>query len=335
MAAAQRSLDIHTHAMPMPVLEWLAESGLADLTEAATGIVRLDPDLSGVGGGAPLPLAQTQHDAEARLVEMDAIGVQHHAVSLPPFLFASMCTDGDLVREVVHRGNDALAEYCAAAPDRLHPLGTIPMGWSFAADEAQRCMDELGMRGLAIGSRGAGRELDDPVNDGVWQFAHDRSAFVFLHPSGVPDGHRMTDFWLPQLVGYPMETGLAGARLAFGGVLERFDFPLCMAHGGGCLPGLRGRLDLGWNRKAVAHSTPEPPSAYVRRLYFDTAVFSDVLLRHLVEDLGADRFLLGTDFPFELSDIDPFGTLAGAGVDAIDVTAMQGETAARLLGLAL
>lgn len=327
------TLDIHTHAMPMPVLEWLAESDLADLTDAAAGIVRLDPHISGVGRGAPLPLAPAQYDVVARLAEMDAIGVHRHAVSLPPFLVASLSEDAELVREVVRRGNDALADYCASAPERLHPLGAVPLGWSFAAAEARRCMDELGMRGLAIGSRGAGRELDDPINDGVWQFAHERSAFVFLHPSGVPDSHRMTDYWLPQLVGYPMETGLAGARLAFGGVLERFEFPLCLAHGGGCLPWLRGRLDLGWNRKAVAHTTAQPPSAYLRRLYFDTAVFSDELLRHLVEDFGSDRLLLGTDFPFELSDVDPFGSLAGAGVAATELQAMSGTTAARLLGI--
>src|SRR6185312_7211311 len=97
-----------------------------------------------------------------------------------------------------------------------------------------------------------------------------RSTFVFLHPSGVPDPHRQADFWLPQLVGYPMETALAVARLVFGRVLERHPLTLCLAHGGGCLPALRGRLDLGWERKEVARTTAVRPSEFTDRLYYDT-----------------------------------------------------------------
>ena len=82
---------------------------------------------------------------------------------------------------------------------------------------------------------------------------------------------------MAQLVGYPMETALAVARLVFSGVLERHDPVVCLAHGGGCLPALRGRLDMGWERKDVAHTTAHPPSAYTQRLYYDTAVFADPL----------------------------------------------------------
>jgi aminocarboxymuconate-semialdehyde decarboxylase len=332
-APATTVLDVHAHAMPMPLLRWLAGRGLADLDAVDRDVVRLDPRVSGVGAGTPLPLARSQYEVPARLAEMDAAGVRQHAVSLPPFLFGSTADDARFVAELVRRGNDELARYVSDAPDRLVALGTAPVGWPGAADEARRCGDELGMPGLAIGTRGGGRDLDDAVNSDLWTLLAERQVFVFLHPSGVPDAHRLRDYYLAQLVGYPMETALAVARLVFGGVLERFDLVLCLAHGGGCLPSLRGRLDLGWERKDVAHTTRLPPSRLTERLYYDTAVFAPALLRRLVEDVGADHVLLGTDHPFELGDRAPVQTVRALNLEPKATTAILGETAAALLRL--
>jgi len=273
------------------------------------------------------------YDVDVRLSEMDELGVHRHAVSLPPFLFASTADDEQLVARVITEGNEDLATYVADAPDRLLGLGAVPLGWSGAAEEARRALDELGMAGIAIGSRGGGRDLDDPVNDDLWALLSERRTFVFLHPSGVPDPHRQKDFWLPQLVGYPMETALAVARLVFGRVLERFPLSLCLAHGGGCLPALRGRLDMGWERKDVARTTAVPPSEFTDRLYYDTAVFSPVLLRRLVEDFGAGHVLLGTDHPFELGDPTPLATVRALGLDHADERAILQDNAVGLLGL--
>jgi aminocarboxymuconate-semialdehyde decarboxylase len=327
------ALDVHAHAMPLPLLQRLADRGLADLAEVPTGIVRLDPRVSGVGPRAPLPLARSMYDVDVRLSEMDEVGVHRHAVSLPPFLFASTADDGQLATDVVAQGNEELATYVADAPDRLLGLGSVPLGWPGAAEEARRALDDLGMAGIAIGSRGGGRDLDDPVNDDLWALLSERRTFLFLHPSGVPDPHRQKDFWLPQLVGYPMETALAVARLVFGRVLERFPLTLCLAHGGGCLPSLRGRLDMGWDRKEVARTTSLPPSRFTDQLYYDTAVFSPVLLRRLVEDVGADHVLLGTDHPFELGDRAPLETVRALGLGDADERRILRDNAAGLLGL--
>ena len=330
------TVDVHAHAMPMPLLEWLAGEGLADLSgvdrTAESGVIRLDPQVSGVAAGVPLPLARTMWDVAARLAEMDAARIDVHAVSLPPFLACSMMADADLAVEIVRRGNDALLEYVGAAPTRLVALGTVPLGVEAAADEAARMLD-AGARGVALGTRGAGRELDDPVHEPLWQLLAERRAFAFVHPSGVPDAARLRDFYLPQLVGYPVETAIAMARLTFAGVLERHALVLCLAHGGGCLPWLRGRLDLGWQRKEVSHTTPEPPSGYLRDLYYDTAVFSGAVLGHLVSDMGADHVLLGTDFPFDLADRDPLLSIGELALPAASAAAIAGGTAAALLGL--
>jgi aminocarboxymuconate-semialdehyde decarboxylase len=327
------ALDVHTHAMPLQLLTWLQGMHLAELM-LDRDVVRLDPLVSGVGPGADLPLARSQYDPQVRLEEMDSLGISHHAVSMPPFLFCSKAQDETLVEHVIRRGNDELRAYVAEAPARLLALGSVPTGWPGAADEARRCLDDLGMAGIAIGTLGAGLDLDDRVNEDLWALLAERRTFVFLHPSGVPDAHRQRDFWLPQLVGYPMETALAVARLTFGGVLERYDLNLCLAHGGGCLPALRGRLDLGWERKAVAHTTTAAPSELIGSLYYDTAVFSTTILRRLIEDVGTDHVLLGSDHPFELADQDPLATVRRLGLDRQAERTIVWNSAATLLGMA-
>jgi len=327
------AVDVHAHAMPMPLLRWLQERGLADLAGATPSVVRLDPRVSGIAAGVPLPLARSQYEVSDRLTEMEAVGTSHQAVSLPPFLFCSTADDEEFVAEIVAHGNDQLAAHVALAPGRLAGLGSVPLGWPGAAEEARRCLDDLGMAGIAIGSQGGGRDLDDPVNEELWALLAERGVLVFLHPSGVPDARRQRDYYLAQLVGYPMETALAVARLIFGGVLERHDLTLCLAHGGGCLPALRGRMDMGWRSKEVARTTAMPPSAFASRLYYDTAVFSTPLLARLVADVGAEHVLLGSDFPFELADPSPRDSVRALDLDAAAARAIEWDTAAKLLGL--
>ena len=327
------AVDVHAHAMPMPLLRRLQDRELAELAGPTPAVVTLDPRVSGIAAGVPLPLARSQYEVSDRLKEMDAAGISHHAVSLPPFLFCSTADDPAFVAEIVAQGNDQLADHVALAPGRLAGLGCVPLGWPGAAEEARRCLDHLGMAGIAIGSQGGGRDLDDPVNEDLWALLAERGVLVFLHPSGVPDAPRQRDYYLAQLVGYPMETALAVARLVFGGVLERHRLTLCLAHGGGCLPALRGRMDMGWRNKEVARTTPLPPGDYTDRLYYDTAVFSATLLGRLVADVGAGQVLLGSDFPFELADASPRDSVRALGIDAAAARAIEWDTAAKLLGL--
>lgn len=333
---ATPSIDIHTHAMPLRVLRWLESEGLADLSsltrDGADSTLTLDPRISGVARDAAIPLPASQWDVNQRIRDMDAQGVSIHAVSLPPFLMASTCLDEGLALEVVRRGNEALAEYVSAAPGRLVALATAPVGMEGSSDEVHRALRQ-GAAGVAFGTRGCGRELDDPINDGLWELMTSQKILGFVHPSGVPDLARMGDYYLPQLIGYPMETAIAVTRLIMAGTRDRYPFPLVLAHGGGCLPALRGRLDLGWERKALAHVTPNPPSHYVKDLHVDSAVFSLEILQELVDLLGSERVLLGTDFPFELADRAPQESLSGLRISAEERTAIRGGNAARLLGM--
>jgi aminocarboxymuconate-semialdehyde decarboxylase len=331
-SGACRAYDVHAHAMPLPVLRSLADRGLADLSALPSGVVRLDHRVSGLGqDDVPIPCPPEQYDITARLARMDREGVARQAVSLPPFLTCSTTRHEVFVREIVTAGNDALAAFCAAAPDRLTPLGTVPIGSRAAAAEAERCLGELDMPGLACGTRGMGRECDHPVNDPLWELLGRTKVFTLLHPSTAPALDRLGDYWLPQLVGYPMETALAVSRLLLGGTLERHEPVLCLAHGGGCLPALRGRLDLGWHTKPVARHTRRPPRHGLDALYYDTAVFSTSQLTSLVADVGPGHVLLGTDSPFDLSDTTPLRTVGDLGLPADHAALILHRNATRLL----
>ncbi|TDD22439.1 amidohydrolase [Actinomadura sp. KC06] len=324
------TVDVHAHALPMPLLRYLAGRGYADLSGVDSGTLLLDPEVSGVAKGARIPLAADQYDVRRRLASMDAAGIEAQLVAAPPFVFASASDDHELVMEISRRSNDALAEH-VAAERRLAALGTVPVGLPGAAREAARCLDELGMAGLTTGTFGGGRELDDPANEDVWSLLTERRAFCLVHPSRASSPARLRDYHLVQLLGYPAETALAAARLIFGGVLDRHDPVLCLVHGGGCLPGLIPRLDIGWQRKEEARTVPTSPRDHLRRFHFDTAVFDAAALRRLIEDVGHENVLLGTDLPFDLADTGAVSTIRGLGLPPDAERAVLAGNAARLV----
>ncbi|WP_326567085.1 amidohydrolase family protein [Amycolatopsis rhabdoformis] len=324
-------VDIHTHALPLPLLQDLAADGLADLSRVADGALHLHPSVSGLAQGARIPLPPEQYDLTRRLEAMDQAGTDVEAVSAPPFVFASMATDPEFVLDVTRRANNALAEFVAGAPDRLIALGTVPIGVEGAVEEAERCVAALGMAGVTIGTYGGGRELDDPVNEPVWTFLSERQVFCFVHPSRTSSPERLREYHLAQLLGYPAETALAAARLIFGGVLDRHRPVLCLAHGGGCLAGLVPRLTIGWQRKPEAATAASSPGDYLRRLHYDTTVFSGDTLERLVAEVGAERVLLGTDKPFDLADVDGAAMLTKLPFTDAEKDAIFGGNAARLI----
>lgn len=237
--------------------------------------------------------------------------------------------------QIARLTNDGIAAYCKAHPETFRGLGIVPLqnGGRGAAAELERGMG-LGLKGVAIGTTVGPRPLDDVEFDPFWAAAERLGALVLLHPdfAAFPP---LFPYYLVNIIGNPLATTTAVTRLILSGHLERHPrLRLLVVHAGGYLPFARGRLDHGWTvRPETKVHTPNPPSAYFENLSFDIITFYGPALRFMVETLGPDRIVLGTDYPFDMMLPNPVGFVEGAGLNAEAQRKILGGNAVRLLGL--
>jgi aminocarboxymuconate-semialdehyde decarboxylase len=227
-----------------------------------------------------------------------------------------------------------MAKLAKARPDRFLGIATLPMqAPKLAADELRHAMDVLGLRGAQIGSNIAGKNLDDPELEPVWATAAELDAFILVHPINVAGMDRLGSYYLNNLIGNPLDTTIAAACLVFSGVLERHPtLKFCLAHGGGFVPYQAGRFLHGWHvRTEPKKNLPKPPTESLDRFYFDTIVHSKEVLEFLVGNAGADRVLLGSDYPFDMGMPDGVLQVRGLSIPAAEQTAILGGRAQALL----
>jgi len=301
--------DVHAHGVPPGLLDALArddgQCGVRVAEEAGTR--RIEVAGRPVGG-----LRTDLLDTPARLAAMDRAGVDTQLISTWIGLTAYTLPAGQGLC-YARLFNDALAALVAEHPDRFAGLATVPLqAPPQAADELRRAVTELGMAGVEIATTVDGRELDDPDLEPFWVTAAELRCLVLIHPDQVLPGRSRPRYVLNNFVGNAAETTIAVTHLLFAGILERHpDLRLCLVHGGGYLPWQAGRLDHGWHaepRLTERHLT-RPPSAYLRRLYYDTVTHSAAALRFLIDFAGAQRVVLGSDYPFEMGDHMPVASL--------------------------
>jgi aminocarboxymuconate-semialdehyde decarboxylase len=232
--------------------------------------------------------------------------------------------------------NEALAASLAETGGRHRGLAAVPLQEpKLAADELAFAMKSLGLRGAMIDPNALGRPLGDPAFDPFWRAAADLDAPVVLHPFLLEAVERFGRHYLHNLVGYPFETTLAAASLIFGGTLDRFSsLTVVLVHGGGFLPYQIGRFDRGHVTRPEARADgAAQPSGYLRRFHYDTLVQFPPALAYLVNVVGADRVLLGSDHPFWLGDPEPLRIVREAGLPPPAQAAILGDNAARVFRL--
>ncbi len=270
---------------------------------------------------------------ERRLADLDASGVDIQLVG--PMPMHRYWAEPELARQLSKVINDGIAGHCAAGDGRLVGLGTLPLqDPDLAVRELDRAVRELGLKGVSVSTNVDGRELADRAFDPVWEAAADLGAVVFIHPWGCSLGPRLGANYLGNTYGQPAETALALSHLIFGGTLDRHpSLRILAAHGGGFLPTYIGRSDHAWENRPDARGCADRPSSYLRRIWCDALVYTPQALRHLVEAVGADKVVLGTDYPFDMGVTDPVDRAAAAGLTEADLTAILSANAASLLGL--
>jgi aminocarboxymuconate-semialdehyde decarboxylase len=233
--------------------------------------------------------------------------------------------------------NEGLARLHAEHPDRVSVLGAVPLqDPELAASELVALMASGSFVGVEITASVAGVYLGDPSLAPFWAAAEISGALVFVHPTTNAFAEpAFGDYYLHNLVGNPMETTLTAAHMVLAGVMERHPhLKVLLAHGGGAIRALSGRLRHGHEAIAAAGAAlSEPPEASIRRFLFDTVTHDPELLRELVSGVGSDHVLLGSDYPFDMADPHPVETVRQAGLDEEDEAAVLCGNAERLLAI--
>ena len=325
-------IDLHAHYVPRSFLEAIEKEG-----RPFGATLRQDGDDPTILlGGRPYgPITRHYHETKPRLAEMDKAGVDMQVLSLnPPMVYWA---DTGLGSRLARLYNDELAAAVAGRPDRLAGLATVPLQHVPAAvEELTRAVRQLGLRGVYIGSNICGKDLDHPDLFPFFETAEALRAPVFIHPIDILGVERLRAYYLHNGLGNPFDTAVAAARLIFGGVLSRLPrLQVCLAHAGGALPYLIGRLDRVHRVRAEARGNlRRAPSTYLRRFTFDTITHHEPALRYLIGLVGADRVALGTDYRFDMGTSDPVGVVRGLRpLSRADRSAILGGVAAKLLKL--
>jgi aminocarboxymuconate-semialdehyde decarboxylase len=326
------TVDIHSH-VAVPAAAVFVKPHLDPMTNPL--VLHATPETRALNQKQEEDIREriTQHDR--RLTELDAMGIDLQLV-MPPPPQCYYTVPVEIAVEAARIVNDGIAEFVGKKRDRFAGLGSVPMpDGNEAAKELERCVGKLGLKGAQILTNIAGRELSDPAFEPFWTKAEELDALIVLHPSGFTEGKRFARFSFSNTIGNPLETTIALHYLIFDGVLERHpNLKILAVHGGGYLGAYPGRIDHAWGARSDAHGTlPHQPTSYLKKIYFDSVVFTPEQLAELVRLYGADHVIMGTDYPFDMADYDPIGHVASAGLDAAAVAAVAGGNAKRLLGL--
>ncbi len=297
------AIDVHNHNVPR---------GWPDLAVAAGGgdnwpSLRIDSERDAMimmGSQEFRPVTDSAWSADTRLADMDADGVGIQVISPTPMFF-SFTRPAEQAVPVARIFNDLALELCSEAPDRLIPFCQVPLQDTDAAcRELDRCMD-AGFRGVEIGNHIGDRDLDDEGIVTFLQHCASVGAPVFVHPWDMPESPRLNRWMAQWLVGMPQETHLSITAMILGGAFDRLprDLRICFAHGGGSIAMWLGRMDNAWkNRHDIVGTTEHPPSYYVDRFSVDSVVFDQRTLRYLVDVMGSERVMMGSDYPYALGE---------------------------------
>lgn len=308
-------IDIHTHIMPGNMPNWVQKFGYGEFIHLEHRNCRA---CMMKGDKLFREVEDNCFDAAVRMREMDDTEVTVQVLSTIPVLFNYWAKAKDGL-ETARFFNDHIADTVVKEPERFIGIGTVPMqDIELAIQEMERCMTELNMPGLEIGSNINGVNLNDPNFFPFYEAAEKLGCALFVHPWDMMGQDQMGKYWLPWLVGMPAETSRAICSMIFGGVFEKFpNLRVAFAHGGGSFPATIGRIEHGFNVRPdlVAIDNPINPRDYIGKFWIDSLVHDAQTMNFILELMGEDKICLGSDYPFPLGEHHP-----GKLIEAMDFT---------------
>jgi len=325
------TIDTHTHVLADATIKLLQK----EMPRLGLKLTPYDDENAAieVAGVAYRPFPRGGHDIARRLADMDATEVDMHVLSVSPQTWLYNQEPAVTVAAATIQ-NDEIARLCKEHPDRFAGIATLPMqAPELAAEELRRAMGKLGLHGTMIASNVNGKNLDDPSFEPLWAAAAELDAVLMIHPGNVAGADRLRTYYLNNLIGNPLDTTIAAACLIFGGVLERYPtLKPVMVHGGGFIPYQGGRWVHGWQVR------PEPkvhlkhsPQKYLDRFLYDTITHSKPACEFLVASAGADRVLLGSDYPYDMAMMDCVRHVRSLDIAPADRDRILGGHAAAIL----
>lgn len=324
-------IDVHSHFFPDEFLRLVKHDGPpagAGVDRGSGGAVLSMP------GHPPVVLTPQFVDPTARLAQLDARGIGMQALSLsPPMVHWA---PAELGVALARAYNDGITALCHQYPERFVGLATLPLqDVPAAVAEAVRAVRELGMRGVYLATSVRGHYLDEPQFRPVWEVVQELGVPVYTHPLTHLGPDELGRFHFFNTIGFPTETAVLVGRLIYSGLLDAYPrVPVVLAHAGGTAPFLLGRLDHAHrSRTELRDAIPGPPSAYLSHFVFDTIAHSDAALRFVVETVGSNRVVVGTDAPYDMADDDPVARVRRLRLPADEEAAILGANAARLLNM--
>lgn len=326
-------IDIHTHIMPEHMPNWVQRFGYGEFIHLEH---RNCKACMMKGDQLFREVEDNCFRADVRLQEMDATGVGVQVLSTIPVLFNYWAKPKDAL-ETSRFFNDHIAETAALQPKRFIGLGTVPMqDAELAVNEMQRCVQELKLPGIEIGTNINGKNLQEPELFPFYAEAERLGCALFIHPWEMMGEKEMQRYWLPWLVGMPAETTRAICSLVFGGVLERFPkLRIAFAHGGGSFPYTIGRIEHGFKVRPdlVQIDNAINPREYFGKFWVDSLVHDTKAFQLLRETVGDDKICVGSDYPFPLGEERPGALVKSLSLDQNIEEKLTNRNALEWLGL--
>jgi aminocarboxymuconate-semialdehyde decarboxylase len=333
LPARTERIDVHSHFISADVLAEIRRVGvLCDSPyeeREGVGIFVHTPE-------RPYgPIKQPFHDVNMRLAYMDEVGIDKQVLVAPPFVFYYWSSAPE-AHALMQLENDGIAEVTRHPSGRFLGFGTVMLNNVPASVREVERIKGLGLVGVEIGSNVNGGGLDDPQLFAFYAAMESLDLALLIHPHNVAGKERMPDYHLRNLLGFPLDTTLAASQLIFSGVLDRFPkLRICLGQAGGFLPYIIGRLDAGYGaRPECRRNINRRPSEYLRHFYYDTIIHSPHSSSFLIDTVGADRVMLGSDFPFDMNAVSPISDIEGqSSLTAAQRNAIYHTTAMEFLGL--